>query len=665
MTQFSEKTNFIWSVAELLRGDYKQSEYGKVILPFTVMRRLDCLLEDSKEAVLERAKTIPASTDEAIREAILNRASGYSFHNSSKFTLSKLRSDPDKIKSNLLNYINGFSEDTRDIFLDKFDFVDQIDRLDKANLLFMIVSKFCEIDLHPKNTSELEMGYIFEELIRRFSEQSNETAGEHFTPREVIRLMVNLLFLEDGPILSKKGIIRTVYDPACGTGGMLSVAEEYMRELNPDARLVVFGQELNNESCGVCKSDMLIKGQDPSHIKYGNSFTQDGLAGEHFDYMLSNPPFGVEWKKAQKEITDEHKSKGDNGRFGAGLPRISDGSLLFLQHMISKLKPEGGRIAIVFNGSPLFTGGAESGESEIRRWLVQNDWLEAIISLPDQLFYNTSITTYIWIITNRKSTQRKGKVQLINASVFYNKLRKNLGEKRKEITPDQIDEITRVYGNYSENELSKIIDNEDLAYIHATVERPLRLVYQITEENVEKLKEATAFKNLLKTKKHNEEALEEVRAGEELQTSIVNVLRESEQPDKKVYSRDAFTQELRELFASKNIALNSSLLKAIVDKMAIREEDGEIVKKPKAEYPDPDPALRDYENIPLKVNVDTYYQKEVKPYIPDAWIDTSKNKLGYEIPFNRYFYKYKPLKPLDELIEELGEMTPILQQGEL
>lgn len=475
MSSFQDKVSFIWSVAELLRGDFKQSEYGKIVLPFTVLRRLDCLLEANKDKVLERVKTLPEGMDSQLREAMLNKvAGGYGFHNTSLFTFEKLKADPDNIQANLHNYIAGFSEGAREIFLDKFELDKIIDRLDKAKLLYLVFCKFSasEIDLHPDVVSNHDMGYIFEELIRRFAEQSNDTAGEHFTPREVIQLMVNLLFQDDEE-LGKKGIIRTLLDPTAGTGGMLSTATEHLEKLNPDAQLEVFGQELNPESYAICKSDMLIKGQDISHIAFGNSFTEDGFTDKQFDYFLSNPPFGVDWKKIEKFIKDESTQRGMNGRFGAGLPRVSDGSLLFLQHMISKFKPTGSRLAIVLNGSPLFTGGAGSGESEIRRWIIENDWLEAIIALPDQLFYNTGISTYIWIVTNRKSEERQGKVQLVNATGFSQKMRKSLGNKRNIITDDQITEITRLYGEFEENECSKIFDNDDFGYWRVTVERPL------------------------------------------------------------------------------------------------------------------------------------------------------------------------------------------------
>ncbi len=499
MNNFQEKVGFLWSVADLLRGDYKQSEYGKVILPLTVLRRLDCVLEPTKKKVLDKAAALPKKADEAMRDVILCQAAGQSFYNLSKFTFQTLLGDQEHLAANLSNYVAGFSANAREIFLQKFKFGEQITRLDEANLLFLVLSKFVEIDLHPETVDNHEMGYVFEELIRRFSEQSNETAGEHFTPREVIRLMVNVLFAEDRAALTKKGVIRTLYDPACGTGGMLSVAEAYLRELNPSATLKVYGQELNPESYAICKSDMLIKGEDASNIKFGNSFAEDGLPDLRSDYMLSNPPFGVEWKKVEDFIRDEHEKRGMGGRFGAGLPRINDGSLLFLQHMVSKFKQDGtgSRLAIVFNGSPLFAGGAGSGESEIRRWIIENDWLEAIIGLPDQLFYNTGIATYVWVVTNHKPKHRKGTVQLVDASAFFAKMRKSLGQKRNEMTEDQIRRITELYGDFEPGECCKIFDNEDFGYWRVTVERPLRLSFGVTPEGIEQLKRMPAFAALV------------------------------------------------------------------------------------------------------------------------------------------------------------------------
>jgi len=552
MKNFSEATNFIWSIAELLRGDYKQSEYGKVVLPMTIIRRLDCVLTDTKQKVMEQLPKVQAMNVQNI-DPILNNIAGYNFHNHSKYDFDSLIADPENIAANFRNYINGFSDSARDI-LDNFKFEEQINRLDDANLLFMVVKRFQEIDLHPKRIDNTHMGYIYEELIRRFSELSNETAGEHFTPREVIRLMVNILFLNDRDILTKKGIVKTLYDVCAGTGGMLSVAEEYLNELNPDARLEVFGQELNAESYAICKSDMLIKGQKPDNIKLGNSLSNDMLSGQKYDYMLTNPPFGVEWKKVQKAVKDEYEQFGFGGRFGAGLPRISDGSLLFLLHLISKMKQNGAvgsRIGIVLNGSPLFTGGAGSGESNIRKWIIENDMLEAIIALPDQLFYNTGIYTYLWFVSNRKDPERKGKVQLINAVSMFENMSKSLGNKRHYITPHQIEEITRIYGEFEEGKYCKIFDNEDFGYTRITVERP----------------------------------------------SI---------------------------------------------------ENGKVVKDRQGN-PKPDTSLRDSEDVPLKEDIEEYFKREVLPHVPNAWIDESKHKIGYEINFTRYFYEYKPLRSLEEI----------------
>ena len=470
---------FIWSVADLLRGDYKQSEYGKVILPFTVLRRLDCVLEPTKITVLAEKETREAAGLNP--EPFLLRKSGQFFYNTSPLDLKKLMGDQDHIGENLRAYMQAFSPAVRDIF-ESFDFHTQIDKLAKSGLLYLVTEKFANIDLHPEVVSNAQMGAVFEELIRKFAELSNETAGEHFTPREVIRLMVNLLFIEDDQALTRPGVVRSIYDPTAGTGGMLSVADEHLGSLNPSARLVMYGQELNPESYAICKADMLIKGQDVGNIIFGNTLSADGLHGKHFDYMLSNPPFGVEWKKIEKEIRREAAQMGYNGRFGPGLPRVSDGSLLFLLHLISKMRPAvdgGSRFGIVLNGSPLFTGGAGSGESEIRRYVLENDLVEAIIGLPTDMFYNTGISTYVWIVSNRKPAARRGKVQLIDASSFWQKMRKSLGSKRKELSPEHIDDITRLFGRFKKSTrdgvpISRIFNNEDFGYWTITVERPQR-----------------------------------------------------------------------------------------------------------------------------------------------------------------------------------------------
>lgn len=469
---------FIWSVADLLRGDYKQSEYGRIILPFTVLRRLDCVLDATKPAVLaeyqaKRNLDIPP-------DPFLLRVAGQSFFNISPLDMKKLMGDQDHISQNLYSYLNGFSPAVRDVF-ERFEFHAQIDRLTKSGLLYQVAEKFSQIDLHPDRVSNHQMGLVFEELIRKFAELSNETAGEHFTPREVIRLMVNLIFIEDDEILSRPGVVRTIYDPTAGTGGMLSIAGEYLEEHNPKARLTVYGQELNPESYAICKADMLIKGQDVSKIAFGNTLSEDGHPATTFDYMLSNPPFGVEWKKVEKEVRREHETAGYDGRFGPGLPRVSDGSMLFLLHLIAKMRPvaEGGaRFGIVLNGSPLFTGAAESGESEIRRHVLENDLLEAIIGLPTDMFYNTGISTYVWIVSNKKPAHRKGKVQLIDASGMWQKMRKSLGSKRKELSEEHIADITRLFGSFTEADadgkpISRIFNNSAFGYRTITVERPL------------------------------------------------------------------------------------------------------------------------------------------------------------------------------------------------
>ncbi|WP_209332276.1 type I restriction-modification system subunit M [Lunatimonas salinarum] len=581
MKNFKEKADLIWKVADLLRGDYKQSDYGKVILPMTVLRRLDCILKPTKQKVLDYLPKVE-SLKEGVIDIALNKIAGHNFHNRSAFDFDRIVADPNNVAANLRNYIHGFSTSAREI-IEYFNFDDHIDRMDdpKADILFRVVKSFQEIDLSDMDS--MEMGYTFEELIRKFAEQSNETAGEHFTPREIIRLMVNLLFIEDMEMLTIEGIVKTLYDPTAGTGGMLSGGEQYVKELNPKAELKVFGQEINPESYAICKADMLIKGQNPSNIKFGNTLSNDQLTEEQFDYQISNPPFGVDWKKVEKLIKAEANKKGMDGRFGAGLPRINDGSLLFLQHMISKMKPNGSRIAIVFNGSPLFSGAAESGESNIRKWIIENDWLEAIVALPDQLFYNTGISTYIWIVTNHKSTERKGKVQLINATGtgadslhettlqkgnrFWQKMDRSLGNKRKKIIENGSEKgigfITNLYGNFEENQFVKILPNAFFGYWRITVEQPLR------------------------------------------------------------------------------------------------DEKGKVVKakgKPK-----PDASLRDYENIPFlvktqdpaspfrKQTIEEYFDAEVKPHLPDAWIDHSKTKIGYEINFTKYFYEFKPLRSLKDI----------------
>lgn len=553
-TNISEKANLIWAIADKLTGVYKPHEYGEVILPLTVIRRFDCVLADTKEAILKKNEQVGKLP---MKDVFLCKESGYDFYNISKFDFHKLLSDPDGIEANFRAYINGFSENVRNI-IEKFNFDNQITRLAEKNLLYIVIQEFTtsNADLHPSKISNLEMGYIFEEIIRRFSEAHNEDAGQHYTPREVIELMVNILFYNDSDLLTGN-IAKTIYDPACGTGGMLSVAEDYLKKLNKDAELIAFGQEINDQTYAICKADMLIKGANANNIKNGNTLSDDKFKEDKYDYILSNPPFGREWKNDKKAVETEAKL-GFAGRFGAGLPAVGDGQMLFLETAIAKMKPQGSRIAIIHNGSPLFTGDAGSGPSEIRRYILENDLLEAIIALPNDIFYNTGIATYIWVLSNKKPEYRKGKVQLINANELYEKRRKSLGNKRNDIPKHYIDEITKLYGEFKESEISKIFDNEDFGYSKIVVERP----------------------------KLNEDGTPELKKG-----------------------------------------------------------------KPVA-----DASLRDTENVPLKEDIQEYFKREVLPFAPDAWIDEKKTKIGYEIPFTRYFYQYVPPKPAQELEIEIKEI---------
>ena len=563
-TSINEKAALIWAIADKLTGVYKPHEYGEVILPLTVIRRFDCILADTKEAVLEKydeVKTLP------MRDVLLRKVSGYEFYNTSKYTFEKLLDDPDNIEENFHDYLNGFSENVRDI-IEKFKFDGYIDTMANKGILYIVIKEFTSTraNLHPDVISNLEMGYIFEEIIRRFSESHNEDAGQHYTPREVIRLMVNILFYDDSSTLSGKNIARTIYDPACGTGGMLSVAEEYLHELNSSTELMSFGQELNDQTFAICKADMLIKGNNADFIKDGNTLSDDQFEGQKFDYIISNPPFGREWKNEKRVVEDEAK-RGFAGRFGAGLPAASDGQMLFLMTAISKMKEPrdgGSRIAIIHNGSPLFTGDAGSGPSDIRQYILESDLLEAIVALPNDIFYNTGIATYIWVLSNKKAgTKREGKVQLINANGLYEKRRKALGNKRNDIPESAITEITQVYGDFRETEISKIFNNEDFGYTKITVERPLR------------------------------------------------------------------------------------------------GEDGELILKNGKKQPDT--SLRDTENVPLTENIQDYFKREVLPFAPDAWIDEKKSKVGYEIPFTRYFYKYQAPQPSAEIMAEILELEKELE----
>lgn len=657
MNNFGDKVGFIWSVADLIRGPYRPNQYKDVMLPLTVLRRLDCVLGPTKKQVLDGYKKF-RDKGPGVLEKKLERISGFPFYNISQFTFEKLKGDPNNIAANLTKYIKSFSNRAREI-IEHFGFEEHIAKLDKADRLYLVVSKFCDIDLHPNVVSNLEMGYIFEELIRRFNEASNEEAGDHFTPREVIRLMVDLLFMPDNDVLTTKGIVKTLYDPACGTGGMLSVSEEYVRELNPGARLEVFGQDYNDQAYAICGSDMMIKGQEIEHIALGNSFTDDRFPQHKFDYMLANPPFGVEWKPEADSIKREHEEQGFGGRFGPGLPRINDGSLLFLLHMISKRnnpKAGGTRLAIVFNGSPLFTGSAGSGESEIRRWIIENDWLEAIVALPDQLFYNTGISTYLWIVTNRKEPKRRGKIQLVDGTAFFKKMRRSLGNKRNEVCEDQRGEITRLYGDFKESEHVRIFDNVDFGYRRITVERPLKLNFAVDEERISRLKEATAFAGLASSKKRKDtKGMEaEVKEGKKLQEDILQAL-VGLASNGTIKNRENFSGLIKASFSKADLKVSAALFKAILMALAERDEAADICSDAKGN-PEPDSDLRDYENVPLKEDVEEYMKREVLPHVPDAWIDHSKTKVGYEINFNRYFYRYVPPRPLEEIEADLKEI---------
>lgn len=665
---FQEKVNFIWSIADLLRGDYKQVEFQDVILPLTVLKRLDDVLEPTKEKVLKKNQELKEKGIEN-KDLILTKASDYPFYNISKFTFKSLLQDPNNIAKNLHAYINKFSENMYNI-LENFEFGNEIKKLDEANLLYKIIQRFNDIDLHPDVVSNHEMGTIFEELIRKFSEQSNETAGEHFTPREVIRLMVRLLIAGNGS-LKQKNIIKTVYDPANGTGGMLTTAKDEILSINPTAQIYLFGQELNPKTFAIAKSDILIKGEEADNIKKGNSFSDDQLAGKTFDLMLSNPPFGVEWKKVEEFVRKEAEELGFEGRFGAGLPRISDGSLLFLQHMISKMKPlkEGGsRIAIVFNGSPLFTGDAGSGESEIRKWIIENDWLEAIVGLPDQLFYNTGIYTYIWIVTNNKPKERKGKVQQIDAREYYEKMRKSLGNKRNNISDEQISAIVDIYKSFRESDKSRIFSNEDFGYHKITVERSLQLNFHVSDDRIELLKEEKAFQNLdvaagfSQRKRKKDKQLKEIEEGKEKQKKIIKALKSIGNTLYK--NQDKFEAVLDSALKKHNVEVDKSLKKAILKALSEHDETADIIYD-KNSNPEPNPDLRDYENVPLKEDIREYFEREVKPHLPKAWVDEKKTKVGYEISFTKYFYKYKPLRPLEEItgdIKTLEEETRKLME---
>ncbi|MEZ9494215.1 type I restriction-modification system subunit M [Vibrio ostreicida] len=668
---FSSTAALLWSVADLLRGDFKQSQYGRIILPFTLLRRLECVIEETKPDVLDKYEAVKAMPFEA-QDKILTHSAKLSFYNTSKMDLSRLGET--NVASNLESYIQSFSPNAREIF-EHFDFFNTIDKLEEADLLYKVSKQFANAPLSPEQISNYGMGLVFEELIRRFAESSNETAGEHFTPRDIVRLTTSLVFTNDDAALTQAGLVRSIYDPTAGTGGFLSSGMEYLHELNDQASLSAFGQELNPESYAICKADMLIKGQKVDNIKLGNTLSNDQLRTDKFDYMLSNPPFGVDWKKIQKFISDEHTDKGFEGRFGAGLPRVSDGSLLFLMHLVSKMRPQhegGSRIGIILNGSPLFTGGAGSGESEIRRYILENDLLEAIVALPTDMFYNTGIATYVWVLSSQKPANRKGKVQLINASkerakkggrgrsgggevegndqdVFYSAMRKSLGSKRKELTEESIDTIVKTYGQFAENTFSKIFDYKEFGYRRITVERPLKLaIYPKDELRIEALKADKAW----------------LKLGKSLQQAVLEAL--ASFTEERLLSRDTFLKDfIVQLNGSK---LTAAQQKLIVKHLGEHDDEADVCKvKGKVEA---NADLRDNENVPLTETVEEYFAREVLPHVPDAWIDTKKTDeldgevgvVGYEIPFNRHFYVYEPPRALEAIDADLDAVSAEIMQ---
>lgn len=710
---------FIWNIANKLRGPYRPPQYRRVMLPMIVLRRLDFVLAPTKDAVIEKYKQLQARNmpDEAMEKILGDVAAKdrqQPLYNVSNYTFEKLIADPPNIARNLVDYIQGFSPKAREI-LAKFDFEKEIEKLDNSNRLFEVLKEFCkpEINLHPDVVTNLQMGYVFEELVRKFNEQANEEAGDHFTPREVIRLMAHLMYTRDEDVY-RPGIARTIYDPACGTGGMLSISEEYIRGQNEDVRLFLYGQEYNNESYAICGSDLLIKDEPIDNLVFGDTLTHDGFSENKFHYMMANPPFGVEWKTQKITVEKESAQLGFNGRFGAGTPRINDGALLFLQHMCAKMHdaPEkggdGSKIAIVFNGSPLFTGAAGSGESNIRRWIIENDWLDAIVALPDQMFYNTGIYTYIWIVTNKKPSNRKGKVQLIDGTRHYQKMRKSLGDKRHELSDAHIDELTRLYANYEHDETasvkvekkgeetkieervcSKIFSNQEFGFLKVAVERPLKLNFQTSEERIVKLNSETAFENLAKSKKRKDADIiaKEEAEGRAQQESILAVL---EGMDDKLYkNRKTFLTALKAAFGGADVKLETPIRKAILSALSERDETADVCTNTKGD-PEADKSLSDTELIPLPTTIslplpigydkkadnlelvaqtkdhcEAYLAKEVLPHVPDAWIDYSKTKVGYEIPLTRHFYVYEPPRPLADIEADIkaleGEVLGLLK----
>jgi type I restriction enzyme M protein len=655
--------SFIWGVADLIRDTFKRGKYQDVILPLTVLRRLDCVLAPTKEKVLQTVGKFKGKLENL--DPQLRRASGFAFYNTSRYDFEKLLADAPHLAANLRNYIKGFSPNMGEV-LEKFDFDNTISKLDEAGLLFQVLERFKNVDLHPNVIDNPTMGTIFEELIRKFNEALNENPGEHFTPRDVVHLMADLLLARDEERIRKKGMIVTVCDPCCGSGGMLTITKDHILGnggrggINPQAEIHLFGQEVNPETFAVCKSDLFMKeptGKDADNIVFGSTLSNDRHAGRTFDYLIANPPYGKDWKRDQEKVEGEHE-RGAGGRFGVGLPRISDGQLLFLQHMLSHMKPadEGGaRVAIIMNGSPLFTGDAGSGESEIRRWILENDWLEALIALPEQLFYNTGIATYVWVLSNRKSPERRGLVQLIDATSFWAQMRKSLGDKRREIPPDKAGQILSLLRSFKEGEYVTIYPTTHFGFRKITVERPLRLNFQATPERIVRLEEESAFKNLAVSKKKGaKEKAKEEEEGRKQQAAILKIL--GSLPGTLVKDRTAFESTLDESIKSAGLKIPAPVRKAILSALSESDESAELCRDGDSN-PEPDPELRDTEIVPLSEGIETYFNREVKPYVPDAWINTALcdekdsqiGKVGYEINFNRYFYKYTPPRPLEEI----------------
>lgn len=661
MADHHQLSNFIWQIADLLRGPYRPPQYERVMLPMTVLRRFDCVLASTKPQVLaeyHKRKDTPTFKDN-VPDAILNNVAGQRF-NRSELDFEQLKGDPDNIDQHLISYIKGFSKKVYDIF-ERFEFTAEIEKMREANILYLVVSKFCDVNLHPDELDNIEMGLLFEDLIRRFNEAANETAGDHFTPREVIRLMVDILFDPDDDILTKPGIIRKMLDPTCGTGGMLAEAQNYLRENHSTAKLWVFGQDFNPRAYAMAASDLLLKSNENSDIRYGDSLINDQYENDKFDYFLANPPFGVDWKRQQKEVQQQHEKLGFAGRFGAGTPRVNDGSLLFLQHMISKFEPyqpeagkNGSRLAIVFNGSPLFTGGAGSGESEIRKWVIQNDWLEAIIALPEQMFYNTGISTYVWIVTNRKHRHRKGKIQLIDSRTRWQPMRRSLGDKRRYMGEEDIAAVVRDYGEFVESETSKIFDNEDFGYNRVPIERPLRLLYQMDVERKSRFLDAVPHL-LDDVQAIDRELGREPRPNWSEFDKLMNALIKQRGSKWKKTENKLF----RDVFTERNPEAEGVILK---QRKAIDEPNARVwgwfrdAKGKIERMYEPDKQLRDFENVPLTNEIVDYFCNEVEPHLNDAWADGNKIRSAYEINFNRHFYKYIPPRPLAEIDTDIKLM---------